>query len=144
MGAQRLGYRFEYLGEILVLGVEHDQRGLAVAPCQVTKELVQGSGEARWSSPQLALPDERGTVVLLYADVRLALAAERLTDSIALKVPVQLGQNDVAQIFLAVDGISAGRPLEGAPLVPDEAQDVLEGLIRDARLRRKLRLRGHR
>ena len=130
MGAKRLGHCVENFREVLVLRVEHDQSGFTVTPCQVTEKLIHRCGETRWTRPQLALPDEGSAVVLLDADVCLAFTSKGLAHGITLKVPVQLRQYDVAQVFFTVDGIGAGRPLERAPLVSNKPKDMLVGLVR--------------
>ena len=91
MGAQSLGHRFEYFGEVLVLHVEHDQRGLAVPPRKVAHQLVKCSCQTRRSRPQLTFRYESSAVILLNTDVRFAPAPKSLAHRIALKVTIQLG-----------------------------------------------------
>ena len=108
MGAQSIVHRFEYFGEVLVLHVEHDQRGLAVPPRKVAHQLVKCSCHTRWSHPQLTFRYESGAVILLNADVRLALASKYLAHRVALKVAIQLGKDDISKILLAMHSKSAG------------------------------------
>ena len=141
MSAKRLGHYVEDIREVLVLHVEHDQSGFTVTPSQVAEKLVHRCSETRCTCPQLALPHEGSAIVLLNADVCLAFTSKRLAHGITMKVPVQLRQYDVAQVFFTVHGIGAGRPLERASLVSNELKDMPVSLVCDPRLWRKTRLR---
>ena len=140
MRVKRLGYYVEDFREVLVLHVEHNQSGFTVTPGQVAEKLVHRCRETLCTLPQLALPHEGSAIVLLDADVCPAVTSKRLAPGLTKKVPVQLRQYYVAQVFFAVPGKGAGCLLERASLVSNELEDMLIRLVYDTRLWRKTRL----
>ena len=128
-------YAIDDPAELRVVLVEYYDGGLAIAPSQIAKKLVDCLGQFLLALPYLALSYECGSGLILDANISLAASSERLAGSITLIVAIQMREENVSKLFFVVNGIGLRSCLESPTFVPNYRQDVRIFFFRNPRLR---------